>query len=539
MNGQPYVGRPRSPNPRDIEFDAMLRQSESTTKLSLSAEKPGRKGKDNRPTSSNDDNHTNLKLSLPRIPLSRPKTTEGNLDRSASSQPAPNTKVISAPLFVPPRNESTNYAVVPPPLTATNGQQSAGITKINSNSSSGHTVTAAPPTPSKTVPPPLNRFRVGNRAKHMPAEWDSSIEYEARTESDSSSAGELSPRPDVPPKSILGRNHQTGQAGRKPKDDAWVDIVLLEHDKNGAQRPPAAKASNDPDKAQAEILRAVQGGPPPEDLPSTPGFDDDEVLRPRGRHANGGTGAGDSSGNRAEGVNSSREPIASPSPLDSPPRVSPRGPRGPTSPQQIQQRNVSPTSPTKTPPLASPSPGKGGAGISSLIQIYQNKDAAAAASIPPALATPRYAGLPSSPAPSRIPVSINTQSPLPAAIVKAPEELSATSTTPTVTFPTTDTTPQKRTAALPAVAETQHAQPQAQYPASSLVQSSSLPESQSTSSYQSPGSNLTSDDASDSSFEPFNPPAPIPLEPMRVPSPGRYIHGAPLTNVIEDEEEEV
>jgi hypothetical protein len=25
---------------------------------------------------------------------------------------------------------------------------------------------------------------------------------------------------------------------------------------------------------------------------------------------------------------------------------------------------------------------------------------------------------------------------------------------------------------------------------------------------------------------------------MRVPSPGRYIHGAPLTNVIEDEEEE-
>lgn len=310
-----------------------------------------------------------------------------------------------------------------------------------------------------------------------------------------------------------------------------MDIVVHGGGDEGAGLTRRRSSGADPDKAQEEIARAMQGVhlASSEDgyRLSRASLDDDEIVRPRGRYANG-------SGNNIEGgVNSSREPVlSSPSSLESPPRILPPIPKGPvppppsrtpTLPPSVQgagqtQMMTSPVSPPKTPPLnLARRNNQGAGGISSLIQMYQDKDAAAASSVVPTSS------------PSRTPVGGSSALPF------------VPSKTPDLAV---DVKPQhSRGDSIPSIPEMppqEHYNPLPPTPIDG-VNGSSEPTARPI--HQQPmdtrqGQGATPDDASDASIEPFNPPPPILLEPARVPSPGRYVHGAPLTNVVEEEEEE-
>ncbi|KAF8321190.1 hypothetical protein DL93DRAFT_2072957 [Clavulina sp. PMI_390] len=548
VNGHPYTGRPRSPDPRDYEFDAVIRNSSSTTKLTLGGggQPPPKQPELNRVATPTRDTSSAAVFARPK-PV-RAKT-------GGDAPPETPSKAISAPLFVPPRGDSlgsgSGLRPMPAPVSApaaTLSQPDASPPETPSKSSMGISSPALGP----KITNSFARLKPGRRTGQTPAEWDASIEFEARSESDSDEGDATrASGPNVPPKD---------GAKRLSKQDPWVDIVVRNpdeqngsigrvsgsgpHHQNGADSGDSGHArydnssdghGMDPERAQAEIDQVMRGIPRlsdgPEDITPRRSLDDDEVVRPR--HRPTGRADADEVGVPSGLVHrraatdlrapKSREELAAASPTSPdastpnraarlplptspyppgrspPPGAAPAVRQLPTIPPAPQ--TASPTSPVASPPPRSSSVPQGrngnGSGVSSLVNMYQNKEAAALATIPPALLpksqqSPSTAaaaggnGLPESPAaarslpstparPSAIPVPVGSQKP------------------PALAAPTPHN----------AVAET-----------SSIIT-----------------------DASGESIEPLDPPQPI-FEPPRVPSPARYVHGAPLTNVLEEEEEE-
>jgi len=511
MNGQPYAGRPRSPNPRDYEFDAVIRNSGSTTKLTL--------------TSSTAAVPPLSRHELTRVPTPRPPSSvaaspgsKPSRSRTMDSLPEP-PKNISAPLFVPPRTDS-----IPNPATPETPSKSGG----------------APSLPPK-VTGSLARLRPG-KPRQRPAEWDASIEFETRTESDTS--GDES--------QLLSGHPTPGHARRLSKQDGWVDIVVMNPDEQAGEdgsRQNAAR-DTDPAAAQAEIDRAVenirraaQEAPNPRESV----VDDDEVLRPRGRHASHvdgdkvGVPADTLNGRRQGMAAKSREdeqipPVVEPAVQETPARrlalpATPYPPGRTQSPSGVRQLPavLSPTVPAPDPLLRTPhvplpagrSGGNGNGGVSSLVEMYHSKEAAALATIPPAL-------LPKSQqtqlnTPSRLPISVSTVDPLGG---NSPDSAQLSN------FPPAPKLSSTRSPATPEEA----------YPAAPVQKPSGIPVSVQPQHHTLSATRNVADDkssfteGSEGSIEPFDPLPP--LEPQRVPTPGRYIHGAPLTNVLEAEEEE-
>lgn len=498
MNGQPYAGRPRSPNPRDYEFDAVIRNSGSTTKLTLSS-----------PTVPPLSRPELTRVATPRDGSSPVVMSPGPKSRSRTMEVPPErpepSKSISAPLFVPPRVDSKEYKLPSP---------------------------AAPETPSKPGGTPkvtgsLARLRPG-KPRQPPAEWDASIEFETRTESDTS--GDDGQSPSGPSK--------RGHARRLSKQDAWVDIVVMNPDEQPGEDGLRLTASRDADPllAQAEIDRVVENmrrAPQEAFNPRRSVVDDDEVLRPRGRHVSRadsdevGIQAGTINGRRPTIATKPHEdlqipPVAEPAVQETPARrlplpASPYPPGRTPSPSGVRQLPPVSSPPEPAPaPNPVPSPAGRGSGVSSLVEMYHNKEAAALATIPPAL-LPKSQQAPLN-TPSRLPVSVSP----PVNSGSVPRSNSAPVPMPSPVGPTAATeeaypaAPVQRPSGIPISVQPQHHTP-------------------------SPPRNATDDmssitEASEDSMEPLEPPPP--LDPQRVPSPGRYVHGAPLTNVMEADEEE-
>lgn len=526
MNGQPYAGRPRSPNPRDYEFDAVIRNSSSTTRLTLS---------------SSTATATPHPLSRPERSVATPKDGTSSViwpgPKSSSSgiveiiaERSEHPKNISAPLFVPPRAESKENkfpSPAPPEIPSKAG--------------------SAPSLPPK-VAGSLARLRP-SKTRQQPAEWDASIEFETRSESDTSGdEGQLRSGPFRP-----------GHARRHSKQDGWVDIVVLNPDEqtgeDGIRQIPSRDA--DPAAAQAQIDRAVETirrAPKEASNLRESVVDDDEVLRPRGRHVNRadsdevGIPAGTLNGRRPGVPAKPREdshipPVAAPAVQETtaltpvrrlPLPASPYPPGRTPSPSGVHQLPPTPSSPTPTPtpmPASAPAPnppprsasvpmpagrsgGNGNGGVSSLVQMYHSKEAAALATIPPALLPKSQQ--PQINAPSRLPVSVSAANPPGGSTTSTPP---LSNSAPAPTPPT-------------AVA------PEEAYPAAPVQRPSGIPVSVQPQHHSTRSADDRSSitEASEDSIEPYEPLPP--LEPQRVSTPGRYVHGAPLTNVMEAEEEE-
>ncbi|KAF9518517.1 hypothetical protein BS47DRAFT_1379808 [Hydnum rufescens UP504] len=453
LNGQPYTGRPRSPNPKDFEFDAMLRHSESKTKI--------------------------ISLSSP------PATAAGGTSHSRTQaigfrdlQPSP---VFPVEPYRPPIPRATSHPKSVAPVSALT---------------------------------PLARLRVG-KPRPMAAEWDSTLEFETRTESDTSidSHDGNIPSPTLKKDSRGRPVHQR----QRSKDDAWVDILILESNgKNasGEQRLAVqrearkSRSKSDPEQARAEIQRAMETGgsfisgmsgePENEKEPATPapfslGYhpsyaeEEEEVMRiprviPPAIHIRSPTRnqrvmmhyvrkvfIPDISRttilkkmkNQPWGMIMSPPEYDDEVPFPSPATSS----RGELTPRATT-RMALPSPPSLPRNLGSTEPPK--AGVSNLIQIFQQKEEAAVTLPPP---NPEIR-------PSRLPVSVKP--PASALEISAPLELF-----------------QPRPSGIP-------------IPSESADATLTIPE--------------------------MLPPLPE-LQP-RVPSPARYVHGAPLHNVLEDDEDE-
>lgn len=304
-------------------------------------------------------------------------------------------------------------------------------------------------------------------------------------------------------------------------------------------------------------------------------LDDDEVLRPRGRPQQNSTGRADDDavGIHARDIRQARSredlqipPVVASSPATSPGAARLGIPASPYPPGRSPSPNSAAAaagpggaprilpripSPPSTSPGISQSRSGPNAGVSSLVQMYRDKEAASLATIPPALLPTSVASSPSPspssrplppqaqspPAPSRLPIAVNTPHP------------PGSSTGPGSTSPGgARPLPPVRGASLPQSPQPSSGKEEA-YPAAPVQRPSpsGIPISvqpQSHTSLPGGGASTPGDRSSVSSessgMEPLEPP-PVPailLEPQRVPSPGRYIHGAPLTNVLEAEEEE-
>jgi hypothetical protein len=132
-----------------------------------------------------------------------------------------------------------------------------------------------PPLPQSISSPvkhsrPKFRLTTSKRARTMPAEYDD-VDFEMRETSDSELSGASTPR-----NGTANGNGTLKQERRQSKDDAWIDILVGDSAKRrlGGQdaemKPHGGKLKNnrsDPDLAQKEIEEALSraGAPPPDD----------------------------------------------------------------------------------------------------------------------------------------------------------------------------------------------------------------------------------------------------------------------------------
>ena len=132
-----------------------------------------------------------------------------------------------------------------------------------------------PPLPHSTSSPvkpsrPKFRLTTSKRARTQPAEYDD-VDFEMRETSDSEMSGASTPRNGTP-----NGNGQLKSERRQSKDDAWIDILVGDSAKRrlGGQdaemKPRSGKLRNnrsDPELAQKEIEEALSraGAPPPDD----------------------------------------------------------------------------------------------------------------------------------------------------------------------------------------------------------------------------------------------------------------------------------
>ena len=209
LNGKPYNGRPRSPNTREAEFDAALRATthggESRTKI-ISLGSP----------------------SQHKATMS-PRESALGLGLGISSTLSPARIGADAPL--PQRGKSTvlDQTQLPnPPVPAKQPPR---------NSSP-----IAPVTPSKDKPRPLFRLPGSSQKRSLRAsEYDPELDFETRTASDSS--GEFDA---TKSKGLYSTpKHKRNQS----KDDAWVDILVADRrriagqDASSPHRPTAVSGS--------------------------------------------------------------------------------------------------------------------------------------------------------------------------------------------------------------------------------------------------------------------------------------------------------
>lgn len=158
LNGKPYNGRPRSPSRQEAEFDAMLRATDSKTKIMSLSGSPAR-------ARTMPERHSGIPPANNYSVSSRTMTISGPL--YAGDAPA-----------VPPKDKSSS---------------------------------------------PLARFKLtGSTNKRtnsqFPSEYDPNIEFETKTASDSSGG-------ESPTQSGL-RKLPGSHSRRQSKDDAWVDILV-------------------------------------------------------------------------------------------------------------------------------------------------------------------------------------------------------------------------------------------------------------------------------------------------------------------------
>lgn len=404
---------------------------------------------------------------------------------------------------------------------------------------------------------PLPRFRLG-KSRPQGADYDPDIKFETKTESSSSLD---SVAPEVPSKSDRGHRR------RESKDDAWVDILVLEaggkrtNTERLGVRTRQMRSLSDPEKARTEIQKIMETGGSlrlsedngPGELSkrleelwslsnpasqeevetSTPVYSPDVHVRPS-TITSGGSVSTESSPYYRQTHSRYREigmdeyqdrhdddlatPYQTPEEVEfpQPPRAfgSDQSPKTPIK-ISLTSSSLPPSKPVleDDPPTSVVPPdkprGTGKGGISSLIQMYQQKDDDVAAS--------------HSPRPSRLPIR---QLPVPPDSTPSPEPLLGQHNVESPTPRRPSGIPISITKSSPS----SHVQP-------SIYQ---LPDPQasqkvahSTSSRSSPPPN--EDDPEDD--KPLIPPGAVEHIP-RIPSPGRYIHGAPLHNVLEEEEED-
>ena len=117
---------------------------------------------------------------------------------------------------------------------------------------------------------PKFRLTTSKRARTMPAEYDD-VDFEMRETSDSDMSGASTPR-----NGTANGNGQLKSERRQSKDDAWIDILVGDSSKrrlagqDAELKPRSGKLRNnrsDPELAQKEIEEALSraGAPPPDD----------------------------------------------------------------------------------------------------------------------------------------------------------------------------------------------------------------------------------------------------------------------------------
>lgn len=159
------------------------------------------------------------------------------------------------------RGISTREHPIPTPLVTSSQLPKEGIPPV-------------PPLPHSIASPakssrPKFRLTTSKRARTMPAEYDD-VDFEMRETSDSELSGASTPR-----NGTANGNGQLKQERRQSKDDAWIDILVGDSAKRrlGGQdaemKPRSGKLNNrsDPELAQKEIEEALSraGAPPPDD----------------------------------------------------------------------------------------------------------------------------------------------------------------------------------------------------------------------------------------------------------------------------------
>ena len=161
------------------------------------------------------------------------------------------------------RGVSTREHPVPTPLITGSQLPKDGIPPV-------------PPLPNSISSPvkssrPKFRLTTSKRARTMPSEYDD-VDFEMRETSDSELSGASTPR-----NGTANGDGQLKQERRQSKDDAWIDILVGDSSKRrlggqDAELKPrgGAKLKNnrsDPELAQKEIEEALSraGAPPPDD----------------------------------------------------------------------------------------------------------------------------------------------------------------------------------------------------------------------------------------------------------------------------------
>jgi hypothetical protein len=233
LNGRPYVvGHvPKSPSYREVEFEGLLRSNGSKV---LSLDKPSVSGRGGPMLSGT------AGVLSPTISDERPSTPR-------PAPPARPTVTISAPLYTRSKDNDK-----PPALPAKDKDRNSKIERRTSDS-------PISPTSARKL---ASRFRVHpsfRRSGVVPLEYaEAIVDFETRLASYSDD--ELN---NMTPSSAGGRDREER---RRSKDDAWVDILVATHSRRmGGQdadiRPFSArgKGMQDPEMAGHEVAQVLAG----------------------------------------------------------------------------------------------------------------------------------------------------------------------------------------------------------------------------------------------------------------------------------------
>lgn len=223
---------PKSPSYREVEFEGLLRSNGSKV---LSLNKPGTSG-------------SGSNISPVTTGILSPVTTD---ERPSTPRPAPaarTTVTISTPLYTQPREETDNDKPPAPP-----GKDKGRDTKLERSTSDS----PLSPTSARKL---ASRFRVHpsfRRSGIVPPEYaEAIVDFETRLASYSDD--ELN---NVTPSSAGDREEK-----RRSRDDAWVDILVATHNRRMGgqdvemrQRGARGKVMQDPAIASLEVAQVLAG----------------------------------------------------------------------------------------------------------------------------------------------------------------------------------------------------------------------------------------------------------------------------------------